>query len=294
MPFPMPRETKHLRPVDEVWYGKAEYKEGLIVPEINIKYGCLYSKAKTMPGYARYLVGLFHELLKTVKSIERNPFTGKSHIGAQELADFESYAYELGVSGIRYTSLEARQPVPAIGTNLNLIVLARDAGFGVREMRRRICRIRRRNLHRRRCRERLRSFILVSMKLRFDMIGLFVRDLSVMVAFYRDVVGLDIDWNGEGPYAEFNHEGIRFAMYERKELPRLLGVEPSFPEGINGTFELAVNVGERGQVDRTYSQMTEAGARPVYPPRDEPWKMRSAMVTDPEGNLIEIASDFWE
>jgi anaerobic selenocysteine-containing dehydrogenase len=30
------------------------------------------------------------------------------------------------------------------------------------------------------------------------------------------------------------------------------------------------------------------------PPRDEPWKMRSSMVADPEGNLLEIASDFWE
>lgn len=192
MKFPMPRETKHIRPVDEVWYGKDEYKEGLIVPEINIKYGSLYSKVKTMPGYARYLAGSFRELFKTVKSIERNPYTGRKHIGAQEHDYFESYAHELGVSGIRYTPLEARhlfrqsivlfrnaivlvmkmepeemkaapsartnrevfrtyhelgrsvnllsdylrergfnaQPVPAIGTNLNLSLLARDAGFG--------------------------------------------------------------------------------------------------------------------------------------------------------------------
>jgi hypothetical protein len=32
----------------------------------------------------------------------------------------------------------------------------------------------------------------------------------------------------------------------------------------------------------------------IYRPRDEPWKISSAMVADPEGNLIEIASDFWE
>ena len=57
------------------------------------------------------------------------------------------------------------------------------------------------------------------MKVKFDMIGLFVSDLNTMVTFYRDVVGIEIDWNGEGPYAEFKHEGIRFAMYERKELP---------------------------------------------------------------------------
>ena len=44
----------------------------------------------------------------------------------------------------------------------------------------------------------------------------------------------------------------------------------------------------------TYDRLTAEGAQPVYAPRDEPWKMRSAMVADPDGNLIEIASDFWE
>jgi lactoylglutathione lyase len=41
------------------------------------------------------------------------------------------------------------------------------------------------------------------MKKRFDMFGLFVTDLSKMVNFYKDVIGIQIDWNGEGPYAEF-------------------------------------------------------------------------------------------
>ena len=35
------------------------------------------------------------------------------------------------------------------------------------------------------------------MGVRFDMIGLFVQDLGKMVGFYRDVVGLDIDWDGK-------------------------------------------------------------------------------------------------
>ena len=130
------------------------------------------------------------------------------------------------------------------------------------------------------------------MKTRFDMIGLFVKDLPAMVEFYRDVIGIGIDWDGVGPYAEFRHEGIRFAMYERKELPGLLGQEPSYPAGINGTFELAINVGKPENVDSTHKRLVNAGAKSIYEPRDEPWHMRSAMVTDPEGNLLEIASDF--
>ena len=132
------------------------------------------------------------------------------------------------------------------------------------------------------------------MKVKFDMIGLFVSDLSEMVRFYNEVIGIEIEWDGNGPYAEFKHEGIRFAMFERKELPELLGQNPSYPEGINGTFELSLNVGEPENVDATYRKFLEGGARGIYTPRDEPWKMRSAMIADPEGNLIEIGSDFWE
>ncbi len=131
------------------------------------------------------------------------------------------------------------------------------------------------------------------MNIKFDLIGLFVKDLGKMVGFYRDVIGIEIEWNGEGPYAEFKHEGIRFAMYEREKLPGLLGKDPSYPEGINGTFELAINVGEKENVDLFFRRFVDQGAKPIYEPRDEPWKMRSSMIADPEGNLIEIGSDFW-
>jgi len=132
------------------------------------------------------------------------------------------------------------------------------------------------------------------MKVKFDMIGIFVNDLNQMVKFYQNVVGLDIDWDGKGPYAEFKHEGIRFSMFERAQLHELLGQDPSFPTGINGTFELAINVGNPENVDETYLRFLNLGAKAIYAPRNEAWKIRSAMVSDPEGNLIEIASDFWE
>ncbi len=132
------------------------------------------------------------------------------------------------------------------------------------------------------------------MNRKFDMIGLFVNDLHKMVDFYKNVIDIDIDWDGNGSYAEFKNEGIRFSMYERKRLPKLLGMKPSFPKGINGTFELAINVGAPEKVDLTFKKLVKAGASPIYEPRDEPWNMRSSMVADPEGNLIEIGSDFWE
>lgn len=128
------------------------------------------------------------------------------------------------------------------------------------------------------------------MATRFDMIGLFVTDIAAMVGFYRDVLGLAIEWDGSGPYAEFQHDGIRFSMYERRLLPGLMGQSVSSPNGLNATFELAIDLPRYEDVDREYARVTAAGARPVYAPRNEPWGMRSSMVADPDGNLIEIGS----
>jgi len=54
---------------------------------------------------------------------------------------------------------------------------------------------------------------------RLDMVGIFVNDLHQIVSFYRDILGLEIEWDGQGLYAEFKHEGIRFSMYEQAQLP---------------------------------------------------------------------------
>ena len=131
------------------------------------------------------------------------------------------------------------------------------------------------------------------MNTHFDMIGIFVKDLPGMVNFYQNVLGLEIDWDGEGPYAEFKHAGIRFSMYERSQLPGLLGQAPTFPNGLNGSFELAIDFPTSADADRAYDRIVKAGASVIYPPRDEPWGMHSAMIADPEGNLIEIGSWNW-
>ncbi|NMB54659.1 MAG: glyoxalase [Leptolinea sp.] len=127
------------------------------------------------------------------------------------------------------------------------------------------------------------------MSTRIDMIGIFPENLAGMVAFYRDVLGFTIDWDGKGPYAEFKNDGVRFAMYERSQLPALLGKAPDFPVGINGTFEIAIDFPTVSDMDREFARIIAAGANVVYPPRNEPWGMRSSMITDPEGNLIELS-----
>ncbi len=127
------------------------------------------------------------------------------------------------------------------------------------------------------------------MNTRFDAVGLFVSDLQTMVQFYRDVIGLEINWDG-GPYAEFKHEGIRFMMYGRKDFEKLTGQNLSYPSGINGTFELAIDYPLFSDVDKEFARLVSLGAKPVYYPKTESWGMRSSYIADPDGNLIELGS----
>ena len=127
------------------------------------------------------------------------------------------------------------------------------------------------------------------MAVRFNMIGIFVNDLQKTIEFYRDVIGIEVKMIDE-PYAEFKHEGIGFAAFERTKLPEWLDVTPTYPNGLNGTFELAIELPRFEDVDLEFARVVKAGAKPVMEPKDAPWGQRSSVIADPDGNLIEIGS----
>ena len=128
------------------------------------------------------------------------------------------------------------------------------------------------------------------MAARIDLIGIFVKDLKSMVSFYHDVLGFETDWNGQGPYAEFINDGVRFSMYERGQLPNLLKQTPTYPDGLNGTFEIAIDLPTSAEADAEYERVIRSGGKSIYPPRDEPWGQHASLIADPEGNLVEIGS----
>jgi lactoylglutathione lyase len=125
---------------------------------------------------------------------------------------------------------------------------------------------------------------------RLFFISIFVNDLHRMVAFYRDVLGFDTDWDGNGPYVEFKNEGVGFSMYERAQLPALLGQTPDYPTNLNGTFELALDFPTSADADHEFERVVNAGGQAIYSPVDHPWGQHTAVIADPEGNLIEIGS----
>ncbi len=112
-----------------------------------------------------------------------------------------------------------------------------------------------------------------------------------MVKFYKDVMGLNINWDGSGFTAiEMEGQIHHFILCTRE------GFEESIPEvyhwnkSINGNMELCFDVPNYSDVDIEFQRVINAGAKPVYKPTTESYGMRICYVADPEGNLIEICS----
>lgn len=128
------------------------------------------------------------------------------------------------------------------------------------------------------------------MKAKLQAVGLFVKDLATMVAFYRDIVGFDLKWDGIDPSVIIELEGLRFMLFGRENFEEMTSTKYTYPSGLNGSFQLALDVETEEEVDQVYNELIHGGASSVCAPQTYPWGLRSSYVADPEGNLIEIAT----
>ena len=126
--------------------------------------------------------------------------------------------------------------------------------------------------------------------MKLDGFGLFVRDMAVMIRFYRDVLEFEIteDTNATNVYLE--KDGTLFLLYRRTDFEKMTNRKYEYTAKTNGHFEIALSVADYAAVDRTYREVVAKGAKPVMAPVTEPWKQRTCYIADPEGNLIEIGS----
>lgn len=64
----------------------------------------------------------------------------------------------------------------------------------------------------------------------------------------------------------------------------------SYVSGINGHYEIALDVANYLEVDKAYRKITAGGGKPIMVPTTEPLGQRTCYIADPEGNLVEIGS----
>jgi catechol 2,3-dioxygenase-like lactoylglutathione lyase family enzyme len=124
----------------------------------------------------------------------------------------------------------------------------------------------------------------------FNTVGLFTKDNRTTVDFYTKTFGFTTEWDGVQPNVEMTLGNMRIILFPREAFEQMVSLKFIYPEGFNGTVELAFDVPTFADVDKEYLNALENGAVPVLPPTTEPWGQRTCYVADPDGNLIEIGS----
>lgn len=117
---------------------------------------------------------------------------------------------------------------------------------------------------------------------------LFVDDFEGTMDFYAKQVGLPVRLRADG-YAEFAVEGAKFALLARSRVGELLG-EKSDGKAVPGPDKGAVTVLVE-DVDRVFRELCGRGVQFLGAPADRAWGQRSVYFRDPEGHLIEIATN---
>ena len=126
--------------------------------------------------------------------------------------------------------------------------------------------------------------------MRLDGYGLFVRDMAVMIRFYRDVLGFEIREDEDTDNVYLVKYGTLFLLYGRNDFEKLTGKRYEYLKGVNAHSEMALYVDTFEEVDKEYRHAIENGAGSLLEPTTEPWGQRTCFITDPEGNVIEIGS----
>lgn len=126
--------------------------------------------------------------------------------------------------------------------------------------------------------------------MRLDGFGLFVKDMGVMIRFYRDVLGFEIKESEDAGNVYLVKDGTLFLLFGRKDFENMTGRKYEYVKGLNGHSEIALYVDTFEEVDLAYKNAISKGAAPVLEPTTEPWGQRTCYIADPEGNLIEIGS----
>ena len=118
------------------------------------------------------------------------------------------------------------------------------------------------------------------------MTNIYTHDLSAALAFYGGLLGFEETFRAPDPEApehvELRLDGVTIALSTAEAAERVHGL-PASP-GSHG-FELVVWTDD---VDAAYDALVAAGVPGRTEPHDTGNDNRNAVVTDPDGNLVEL------
>ena len=115
-----------------------------------------------------------------------------------------------------------------------------------------------------------------------------VADVDRSLAFYRDVVGCDVEATyDDPPYATLTLAGTRLSLAEQghpaDDRPGVAMTAPEDPAKANVVLVIEVD-----DARAVYAELEEKGARFLAEPYEPPWGGCRFFCVDPDGYLVEI------
>jgi catechol 2,3-dioxygenase-like lactoylglutathione lyase family enzyme len=111
---------------------------------------------------------------------------------------------------------------------------------------------------------------------------LLVEDVKRSTAFYKDVLGLEIN-SADGGFANFKLQGTELAIFEKKDATGMLPASYIKP---SGGFLLGFRVKDLEQACAT---LKERGASFFEGPKQTAWGQKVAYFYDPDKNIWEVS-----
>lgn len=114
---------------------------------------------------------------------------------------------------------------------------------------------------------------------------IFVQDLAGSTAFYRDTFKLPYEWS-DANSSTFRLQERYLILLSPSGAADLLGSAPN-EITLDGSPRIVLAAGVE-DVNTAYEELKAAGVTFLRPPTNQPWGLRTAHFTDPEGNIWEI------
>ncbi|PTX99068.1 VOC family protein [Opitutus sp. ER46] len=126
--------------------------------------------------------------------------------------------------------------------------------------------------------------------MRIEHAAIWCADLETLRRFYEAQFGAISGPRYDNPTKQFSSYFLRFTSGARLELMQRGDVTRRAEATVQGPAHLAFAVGAEDEVRATIERLRQAGVPVVGEPRRTGDGYFEAVVTDPEGNLIEIVA----
>jgi lactoylglutathione lyase len=128
------------------------------------------------------------------------------------------------------------------------------------------------------------------MSIRIEHVGLWVRDIESVAAFYCRYFGARVGPLYQNPRKGFSSRFLTFDSGARLEIMTRADVHERTPAEQLGLAHVAITIGDEAGVDALAARFIADGLSPDSGPRRTGDGYYECVVRDPEGNRVEIAA----